>query len=158
MRTHQDIRGLLRRDHEAASAALDSLRSEDDEARCLARLRKARRAWVVHALAEEAVVYRVLDGVAAAAEAGDRADERFIEHDLVDGMFDKLTHVVPGTPEWRARINMLRELIVRHIAHEQQQTFGRLGARFDADELDEMAQQFVLVRDKLKLLEDAKDA
>ena len=55
-----DIRDQLRRDHETALAELQALRNETEEARCHASLRRMRRAWVIHALAEETVVYRAL--------------------------------------------------------------------------------------------------
>jgi hypothetical protein len=156
MKVQSDIRNVLRRDHVAALGALDALRAEHDEARGRSRLRRARRSWVVHALAEEAVVYRALEGVAPGGNAEDRADQRFVEHDLIDGMFDKLTRVTPGSHEWNARVNVLRDVITRHIANEQELTFDRLGARFSGDQLGEMALQFGLVRDKLTLLEEAK--
>jgi hypothetical protein len=155
---NDDIRDQLRRDHESVLAELEALRSERDEQRCLARLRQLRRSWVIHALAEETVVYRALEGIEAANDSNSRADERFVEHELVEGLFDKLTRSRPGTLEWHARINVARELIMRHIETEHADTFGALEKRFDAAELAELGQRFQLARDKLTMLEEAKAA
>jgi len=151
-----DIRDQLRVDHDAVLAELDALRTESDAGRSLSRLGQVRRAWVIHALAEETVVYRALEG--AEQGAGERADERFIEHELVEGLFDKLSRSRPGSLEWHARINVARELILRHIESERNDIFQRLGERFDAGGLGELGERFRLAREKLTLLEEAKAA
>ena len=154
----QDIRDQLRRDHESALADLEALRVETADLRCHAILRRLRRAWVIHALAEETVVYRALEGAEAAAESKTRADERFIEHELVEGLFEKLSRCRPGSLEWHARINVARSLILRHVETEHDDMFAQLAQRFDEAALVEMGRRFELARDKLTLLEEAKAA
>ena len=151
-----DIRDLLRRDHEKSLAMLQALRTEKDTRRAMAQLAELRRAWVIHALAEETVVYRALEGAEATGKS--LADERFIEHELVEGLFDKLSRSRPGTLEWTARLNVARELVARHIDSEQDEMFARLVASFEPAALVEMGQRFALAHDKLKLLEEAKAA
>lgn len=154
-----DIRDQLRQDHQSVLAELEALRAESDEQGCLRLLRQLRRSWVIHALAEETVVYRALEGVEAANDSkGSRADERFVEHELVEGLFEKLTRSRPGTLEWHARINVASELIRRHIETEHEDTFVALGQRFEQEQLDEIGRRFMLVRDKLTMLEEAKAA
>src|SRR5258705_12075554 len=119
-----DIRDQLRRDHESVLAELDALRCDCDEQRCLEMLRRLRRSWVIHALAEETVVYRALEGVEAANDSKDsRADQRFVEHELVEGLFEKLSRSRPGTLEWHARIPVPAALIRRHMPTEHESTF-----------------------------------
>jgi hemerythrin superfamily protein len=151
----QDIRDQLRRDHELALAELEALRQESDAPRCRAMLGEMRRAWVIHALAEETVVYRALESVEA---ANDRADERFVEHELIDGLFDKLETTEPASVQWQARLNVARELIMRHIETEHEQMMVLLTQRFDAAGLVELGERFEMARDKLTLLEEAKAA
>jgi len=153
-----DIRDQLRQDHETALSELEALRVETDDQRCYAILRQLRRAWVIHALAEETVVYRSLEGAAAANESNARADERFIEHELVEGLFEKLSRSRPGTLEWHARLNVARELIMRHIEKEHDDMFPQLARHYDAGALREMGHRFGLAREKLTMLEEAKAA
>jgi hemerythrin superfamily protein len=148
-----DIRDQLRRDHQLALAELEALRRECEEHRCIAMLRDLRRAWIVHTLAEETVVYRALEGV-----EGANAGRRFVEHELIEGLFDKLTRTKAGTSEWRARLEVARELIMRHIEAEHEVLFPALAQRFDAAALAEMARQFESACAKLTLLEEAKAA
>ena len=154
-----DIRDQLRRDHESVLAELDALRCDCDEKQRLEMLQRLRRSWMTHALAEETVVYRALEGVEAANDSRNtRADERFVEHELVEGLFDKLSRSRPGTLEWHARVNVASELIRRHIETEHEDTFVALGERFEQEQLDEIGRRFTLARDKLHMLEEAKAA
>jgi hypothetical protein len=151
-----DIRDQLRGDHEKALAELEALQAEGDAQRCYERLTQLRRGWVIHALAEETVVYRAIEGVST--DSSHSADERFIEHELVEGLFDKLSRGRPGTHEWHARLNLARDLLVRHIDTEEAGILRQLGERLDAEALVEMGQRFELAREKLTLLEEAKAA
>jgi hypothetical protein len=153
-----DIREHLRSDHEAALAQLERLRIETDAQSSFSQLRLVRRLWVIHALAEETVVYKTLEGAEADRESKTRADERFIEHELVEGLFEKLARSRPGTLEWTARLNVARELIARHIEAEHDDMFVRLARNFTGPQLREMGRRFELARDKLTLLEEAKAA
>jgi hypothetical protein len=151
-----DIRDQLRKDHENALAELEALRNAQGDAQALKLLAQLRRNWVIHALAEETVVYRAIDGVEG--DARKRADERFVEHELVEGLFDKLTRTRPGSMEWQARLGVAREIVMRHIETEYEDLFSQLAARFDAKGLADMAENLRAARDKLTMLEEAKAA
>jgi hypothetical protein len=151
-----DVRVLLCRDHDAVLADLDALPEAGDAAETLARLRLVRRKWMIHALAEETVVYNALEGLQGVSST--RAAERFVEHELVENLFDKLSTGRPATIEWHARLNVLRSLIARHIEGEHEDVLARLATRFDSARLVDLGQRFELARDKLNLLEEAKAA
>lgn len=158
MDAFDDIRNQLRRDHESSLAELDDLRAEVDDHCCRSRLEKVRRSWKIHALAEEAVVYRALEGAVMAADSAARADERFAEHKRVAGVFDRIAASRPRSIEWNERVSGLRGRIARHIEAEHCEIFARLAERFDTEELCDMGSRFLLARDKLTLLESAKAA
>jgi len=149
-----DIREQLRRDHAKALAELGAIGQESDGRRAQVRLARLRHAWMVHALAEETVVYRALEGAPPAREA----DERFVEHELIEGLFEKLAHARAGTLEWQARVKVLRDLITRHVETEEGGMFVNLSERYAAEELADMGRNFMLARDKLSMLEEAKKA
>lgn len=144
-----DIRGQLRGEHQHHLAELEALHHEGDAHRCKSRLAGLRHAWAVHALAEEAVVYRSLE---------DAQTERFIEHELIESLFDKLARGRPGTLEWHARLHVAHDLAARHIEQEEQELFATLAARHDAEALRRMQSDFTRERDRLERLERTKAA
>jgi hemerythrin superfamily protein len=148
-----DIREQLRRDHAKALAELAAVGEEADARRAQARLARLRFAWMIHALAEETVVYRALEGGPTP-----HADERFVEHELVESLFQKLAAARAGTLEWNGTMKVLRDLMTRHIEAEEGGLFVNLSERYSAEELLELGTQFMLARDKLALLEAAKKA
>lgn len=153
-----DIRDRLRRDHELALAELDALRRERDEHRRDAMLRDTRRAWMIHTLAKESVVYRALEGVESAGKPGSDAGRRFVGHELIEGVFERLARAGSAATEWNAHLEVARELVMRGGEAERDVLFAALARRFDAATLEEMARQFDSACDKLTVLEDAKAA
>ncbi len=153
-----DVRDRLRQDHEDLLAQVERLRAEAESGRALRGLRELRRGWVIHALAEETVVYSALEPADALSASEARAGERFVEHEIVESLFGKLERVRPGSLEWRARLSVARDLIARHIDSEHDLLFPRIERRFDAAGRAELARRFELARDKLALLEEAKAA
>jgi hemerythrin-like domain-containing protein len=121
-------------------------------------LRDLRQAWKIHTLAEEIVVYRALESVEAANDSDSLAGRRFVEHELIEGLFDKLSRGKVRTSEWKARLDVLRELLMRHIEAEHEVLLPALAQRFDAQHLAEMARQFDSACAKLAMLEEAKAA
>lgn len=153
-----DIRDRLRRDHELALAEFEALRRERDEHRRHGMLRDTQRAWMIHTLAEESVVYRALEGVESAGKPDSDAGRRFVEHELIEGVFERLAHGKSATPEWNARLEVARELVMRRVEAERDVLFPALARRFDAATLEEMARQFESACAKLTVLEEAKAA
>ncbi len=97
----RDIRERLRQDHEATLAEVERLRAGKEDPQSSFLLRELRRAWVIHALAEETVVYRALEGAEGRVPPDTLAGERFVEHELIEGLFEKLSRVKPGSLESR---------------------------------------------------------
>jgi hypothetical protein len=156
-----DICDRLLADHEAFLRDLAKLQVETDARRSLAQLQVLRRWWVIHALAEETVVYKALEGAQereAAGEYATNADERFAEHELVKSQLNKLACGRPGTLEWSTRVNVVRELIEHHTAVENYSMFSRLDSLFDPQRLRELGERFELACAKLTMLEEAKAA
>ena len=152
-----DIRDQLRKDHQTVLAELEALRHESDDHRCHALLARLRRTWRIDTLAKESVVYHAVEGVEALNDST-RADQRFVEHELVEGLFEKLSHMRAGTLEWHARLNVARELIMRLIEREHENLFGKLAQRYDAAGLAQLGDGFESARAKIAMLEEAKAA
>jgi Hemerythrin HHE cation binding domain len=155
MPTH-DIRDQLSDNHSAVMAKLDSLRAEADELQCHHKLEDLRQAWVAHVLAEETVVYHAIEGPATDADHSDSANERLLEHELLQCFFERLSHTRPGTAQWFARLDIVAKLMRRHMEEERNELFSRLERDFKAEDLSGMGRDFGLAREKITMLEQAK--
>jgi hypothetical protein len=135
---------------------LASLLEESDPRRRREELAKLRREWTVYFLALETVVYRALDGVESESRPRSRADERLIEHELIEVFFDKLGRCCGLEEEWAECVAIVEEAIQRHVRTVRRELFARLERECDAQRLRELGEQYVLASEKLAVLEEAK--
>jgi hypothetical protein len=153
-----DVRNHLQADHDRFLEALDALSLERNSDRRASQAVTLRMALVIHARAEEAIVYRALSGLKTAPAAKAFADDGCIEHEVIEGLLEKLSRTRASTDEWKARVRVFSELIRHHFREEESEMFALLGAHFDAERLQSMGAQFLETRDKLVMLEEAKAA
>jgi hypothetical protein len=150
----RDIRDQLRRDREEVLDGLEALSASPPErGLALERLASLRRAWKVHVLASEAVIYRALES----ADASAHAEERLVGHKRIDFMFDRMLSARPGSITWRARLFVAREMMLQFLESETDLAM-RLEEKLPIEALDELAANYELARDKLQVLEAAKAA
>jgi hypothetical protein len=152
-----DVRNHLQADHDRFLDAVDVLGIERNSDRRASRAATLRLALVIHARAEEAVVYRALSAVKSPALKA-FADDGCIEHEVIEGLLDKLTRTRASTDEWKARVRVFSKLLRHYFREEEREMFALLGANFDTERLESMGAQFLETRDKLVMLEEAKAA
>jgi Hemerythrin HHE cation binding domain len=153
-----DVRNHLQADHDRLLDAVDALALERTSERRLSKATTLRMALVIHARAEEAVVYRALSGLKMAPAAKAFSDDSLVEHEVIEGLLDKLLRTKPSADEWKARVRVFTELLQHHFREEQSEMFGLLAQHFDAARLETLGAQFLETRDKLVMLEEAKAA
>ena len=153
-----DLRNHMQADHDLLLDALGALAMETTSERRLSQAGTRRMALVIHERAEEAVAYRALAGVKVVPAAKARADDAGVEHEVIEGLLDKLLRTRPSTDEWKARVRVFTDLLTRHFHDEQSEVFALLGEHFDPARLEALGAQYVETRDKLVMLEEAKAA
>lgn len=153
-----DVRNHLQADHDRLLEALDALAMEPTSERRLATASTLRMALVIHERSEEAVPYRALAGVELVPAAKARADDAGIEHEVIEGLLDKVLRTRPSTDEWKARVRVFTAMLKRHFRTEEDEVFALMGEHFDAARLEALGAQYLETRDKLVMLEEAKAA
>lgn len=153
-----DVRNHLQADHDRLLDAVGALALEHTAERRASKAATLRLALVIHARAEEAVVYRALSGLKMVPAAKAFADDSLVAHEVVEGLLDKLLRTKPSADEWKARLRVFTELLEHHFREEQGEMFALLGEHFDSDRLETLGAQFLDTRDKLVMLEEAKAA
>ena len=142
-----DIRTLLRQDHdEAVKIARDMVESEGAEER-RALLKQLRPLLVAHSRAEEKEVYEPLLRLRASEEARDIAHEGSVEHGLIDDLLEKMSKSrKTETDEWKAHAKVLLELVVHHVEEEHAELFETLAEHFDDEQREAMGRRFLATK------------
>jgi hypothetical protein len=143
----EDVRNLLREDHEDALELARQMCEAKGGAARKALLKKLKPALVAHSRAEEATVYRPLLALKKDEDARGIANEGFVEHGLLDVLLAKLSSSrAPDSEAWAANAKVLHEMLQHHIDEEHNQMFAELGDNFDGDQLDAMGKRFVAAK------------
>ncbi len=104
------------------------------------------------------MVYRALSALKTVPAAKAFADDGCIEHEVIEGLLDKLMGTRTTSDEWKARLRVCNELLRHHFREEESEMYALLGAHFDSSRLVALGAQFLETRDKLVMLEEAKAA
>lgn len=117
-------------DHRKVLAALASLERtpNDAVARRTALLLKVKRSLTAHALAEEDVIYPLLNDQ---AQASDDVKRLYGDHAAIKIHLRELEQIPKGDPSWLDTVRALRHLIEDHARQEEDVEFPRLRAMLD---------------------------
>lgn len=130
----------LVQDHRAVLSLLERLvgAADDSIARRMALFLAVKRALAKHALAEEDVVYPLLQSKANGASA---AKQLYSEHAEMKVHLYELEMASAGGAAWAERARALQALIARHIRDEEDVQFPRLEGLLDAEGRRRLARQ-----------------
>lgn len=133
-----DIYQRILKDHETLRALMD--KAENGKGDLRAVYDELQRELWAHAKVEETVFYAALSG---SKEARSEAKEGVNEHHLINTLADELGTLEPGGENWKAKVQVLGELLRHHLDEEEEELFEEarevlddkrakaLGATFD---------------------------
>ena len=130
---------LLRRDHEQVQKLFERFEKAKGEAGQRELSEKIVDALRTHTRIEEEVFYPCL---LDATGREDLFQEATIEHQTVSDLLDQLSGEDPGTPRFKAMVQVLGEYVSHHVREEEEEIFPEVEqADVDLDELGKLLQE-----------------
>ena len=132
----------LHNDHSEVDSLMDRIMDSKDGAERAALFDDMKTKLLVHAHAEQEVLYRPLE--ASLSEASRSfAHEGVNEHQIVEQQLQKLSaEGDKASEQWTAELKVLSELVEHHVNEEESTGFSCARDEFDKDELEAMGQRF----------------
>jgi hemerythrin-like domain-containing protein len=132
---------LLRKDHGELLAQAKAMSTAQDPTQARACYTALKALLVAHSRADETVVYRALDSlgiptVQAATQEGE------VEHGLCDHLMAYLARGKPEAALWKARAQVVYELLEHHIEEEHTDMLPLLSKHFSAEERAALGHSF----------------
>ncbi len=141
--SNEDVRSLLKHDHEEITALTETMASDDPKPTRTAAFERLKPFLTAHARAEELAVYNPLIAVKGSPDSRSMGNEGFVEHSLVDVLMERLGKTdLAGTDAWRAHAKVLKELLDHHIKEEEREMFEELGEHFSDEQRAAMGADF----------------
>lgn len=133
---------LIKIDHQTLLEHANAMCEAKDGATAKSFYARLKVALTAHSDAEAFVVYRALDrlNVQALSEA---TKEGEVEHSLCDHLVQLMNRGKPDSALWRARAQVVLELLEHHIDEEHKDMLPELKARYDDQAQRAMAVRFL---------------
>lgn len=136
-----DLFDHLKQEHEQVKKTLERLMTSTSRGAKsrTSGMDQLRKLLLPHMEAEEGLFYPALIEQGK-SELGLEAME---EHRVARRIMEDIQDVEPADEHWHARLKVLCDVIEHHIEEEESQVFDAAREVFDADRLEEMADQFL---------------
>ena len=135
----------IKQDHEEVKALLEEMADSSRQAtgRREEMAVKLTGLLLAHMEGEEKVFYpRLLE----IEDAHEDTLEAFEEHHVAKTLLGELGQTRPEADRWKAKVTVFTEIIDHHIEEEEDTLFDHAEEAFEDEELDEMDQEFMRVK------------
>lgn len=135
-----DVLELLKADHERMKDLLQKMLETDDGKERGRLFAEFKAELVAHSRAEEKILYRRLE---KDEETRDEALEGYVEHEVAETLALSLEKArQKGSDKWKARCQVLSELLDHHVEEEEGEIFADARKQFSSEELEKMGEAF----------------
>jgi hemerythrin-like domain-containing protein len=140
-RARQGIFARLIEDHRQVTAMMEQIEATADDSAfdTDSLFEELRKEILVHSLAEDEVVYDALARYRSTAHMIRIARE---QHGLVEYVLTDLDRVPADDPRWKAKFQVLEDLIEHHIDEEENDLFELAADVLDRGQSDELVEDF----------------
>ncbi len=135
---------LLKTDHKEVESLFKELEGLSDNAKASRKklFDQIDRALTIHSEIEEKIFYPAVKArTGRDKEAKQEVLEAYEEHDNVKNMLKKLEETEPSDETYKAKLQVLHELVKHHVKEEERELFPEAKGLLDADELEELGEQ-----------------
>ncbi len=147
---------LLLADHKRIRSLYDELlnevnRDQVQEYVCFNLFRTLKALTVAHAKAEELTLYALFEDskIRAYQDLQHHSLEGYEEHDLIDFLMKEMGQAEEVTPQWRAQVAVLTEMLERHLQEEEADFFPKIRQIVERQELVDLAVVYARERDEI---------
>lgn len=134
-----DIFSRLKTDHDRMRSMIKEIKETSDRAKCGQLYQTMHDEVIAHSLVEEKVLYQSLTG---SEDAGEKAMEGWNEHHLIEGLLEELILMSPDSAGWKAKFQVLGELLEHHIEEEEEELFEEARKTLDDSRAKTLGQEF----------------
>ena len=141
---------LLKEDHKKVKALFEEVEGLGERAATQRKnlFQKIDRELTLHAKIEETLFYPEFKKRAEDTEERDEVLEAYEEHGVVKAMIGELENLDPKDEKYKAKLTVLKELVMHHVKEEETELFKMAREMFEPEELDQIGERMVKAKKK----------
>jgi len=149
--TMPDVLTLLKKDHDKVKQLFKEVNDLSDGSHATRRklFEQIDEELTLHARLEETIFYPKFKAKSkAASEERDEILEALEEHASVKELLRKLEATDPADETYKAKVQVLGELVEHHVKEEESEMFKQARKLFTSEELDEIGAQIEAAKER----------
>lgn len=141
---------LLKEDHKKVKALFAEVEGLGERAATQRKnlFQKIDRELTLHAKIEETLFYPEFKKRADSSDERDEVLEAYEEHGVVKAMIGELENLDPKDEKYKAKLTVLKELVMHHVKEEETELFKMAREMFEPEELDQIGERMVKAKKK----------
>jgi hemerythrin-like domain-containing protein len=146
-----DVLTLLKEDHAKVKKLFKEVNDLSDGAHATRRklFEQIDEELTLHAKLEETIFYPAFKAkTKAASDERDEILEAYEEHASVKDLIKKLEGTDPSDETYKAKVQVLGELVDHHVEEEENEMFKQAKKLFSSEELDEIGAQIEAAKER----------
>jgi hemerythrin superfamily protein len=140
-----DVFKTITSDHRQVEKVFDQLLKTDDQRTCRTLVAQLRDLLLPHMVAEQQLVYPLLDGIDN-DQAHDLHMEADEEHHAADMVLQELLTTSPSDDHFKAKVTILQEMIQHHVEEEESTMLPLLQQHTSKRQSAELGKHFTMAK------------
>ncbi|MDP9019010.1 MAG: hemerythrin domain-containing protein [Candidatus Eremiobacteraeota bacterium] len=145
-----DVLTLLKKDHTLVKGLFKEVEALGDRATSSRKslFQEIDRELSLHAEVEEKIFYPAFKKRAKKSDEKDEVLEAYEEHALVKTLMGELETLDPKDETYKAKLQVLSELVLHHAKEEESEMFKMAREMFDKEELEDLGEQVAAAKER----------
>lgn len=146
-----DALKLLKEDHKKVKALFGEVEELGDRATSARKKLFAQidQELTIHSKVEETIFYPEFRRRAAKGDEREEVLEAYEEHHVVKTIIGELEDLDPTDETYKAKLNVLKEMVEHHVKEEEGPMFHMARELFDKDELEVLGERIMTAKEEL---------
>ena len=145
---------LITHDHKRIRSLLEKVKtacSGSREQHCLKVFKTLKAFLMAHIKAEEYSLYEMFEDDRSIGGPGlkEQVFRAYEQHDLIEFLLKDMGQAEEISPQWRAQLTILDEMLARHFREEEQRFLSEISKLIEEDDLKEMGKFYLRERDSI---------
>ncbi|MBW4469929.1 MAG: hemerythrin domain-containing protein [Stenomitos rutilans HA7619-LM2] len=145
-KSDMNVQDVIRMDHQKVNALFVEINNSNDSQKIQEYFGQIYKDLIVHAKAEEQVVYPAVRPF----YGDDNTQELYDEQAEMATLLNEIKSIDPANAEFKTKVNQLKDIVMDHVRQEESTMFAAIRNNCSSEQSEQLASQFKAAKSKLQ--------